>query len=66
MNRGSAKVIPFCPRPDSAAEFDRLTVRLVMAKYRAGTLPAAVIEALLVGVGLGYDPRRLRRTGRHP
>jgi hypothetical protein len=32
--------------------FDRLTTELVLAQYRAGTLPEAVIVALLAGAGL--------------
>jgi hypothetical protein len=33
-------------------EFDRLTGALVMAQHRAGTLPDAVVIALLQGVGV--------------
>ena len=48
---GHAKVIPF-PRLDTASPFDRLTATLVLAKFRAGTLPEGVLLALLAGVGL--------------
>jgi hypothetical protein len=46
------KVIRFRPRLDSTAEFDRLTVQLVLAKYRAGTLPEPVMLYLLAGAGV--------------
>jgi hypothetical protein len=32
--------------------FDQLTGRMILEKYRAGTLPEGIIVALLAGVGL--------------
>jgi hypothetical protein len=53
MSTNDRRVIPFRrPRLGSAAEFDRLTVQLVLAKYRAGTLPEPIIVALLAGAGV--------------
>jgi hypothetical protein len=48
----SANVIPLFPKLKTASPFDQLTVKLVMAKHRAGTLDPGVVEALLLGVGL--------------
>jgi hypothetical protein len=66
--RGSDNVIPFRlvegiqpSRADSRiclsdpAPFDTLTVALILAQHRAGTLPEAVLLALLAGVGLDGD-----------
>ena len=51
VRRRNAEVIPFPAkvRPDP---FKQLTANLVVAQYRAGTLPEAVIVALLAGAGL--------------
>jgi hypothetical protein len=46
------KVIPFRPRLNSAAAFDKRTVQLVLSQFRAGTLPEPIIIALLAAVGL--------------
>jgi hypothetical protein len=55
----SGNVIPLRPRlhdgihrSSSSRPFDRLTTELVLAQFRAGTLPEAVIVALLVGAGV--------------
>jgi hypothetical protein len=48
----SAKVIPLFPKLKNGSPFDQLTANLVMAQHRAGTLDPAIVEALLVGVGL--------------
>jgi hypothetical protein len=52
MSRGR-KVIPLRPKLDSAAEFDRLTVRLILEQYRRGVLQEGVLVALLFGAGFG-------------
>ena len=36
----------------AVSPFGQLTARLVMAQHRAGTLNPAVVEALLISVGL--------------
>ena len=50
-SRGNAEVIPLPLRiePDP---FNQLTANLVIAQYRAGTLPEDVIVALLASAGL--------------
>jgi hypothetical protein len=55
----ASNVITFPPRLDRGTQvssharpFDRLTTELVLAQYRAGTLPEGVIVALLAGAGL--------------
>jgi hypothetical protein len=56
-NRQSTTNVVFLRRPpvaDPVRAFKALTHRLVMEQHRAGTLNPAVVEALLVGVGL--DP----------
>jgi hypothetical protein len=45
-------VIPLRPGLSQSTPFDRLTATLVVAQYRAGTLPEAVLVALLAGAGL--------------
>jgi hypothetical protein len=40
------------PIADPARAFQALTHQLVISQHRAGTLAPAVVEALLVGVGL--------------
>jgi hypothetical protein len=54
--RNRTNVVPQRRSPvnDSVRAFNTLTHQLVMERYRAGTLPEGVIQALLVGVGL--DP----------
>ena len=50
INRRSAgNVTPLRPRP---APFDQLTATLVVAQFRQGTLPEAVLLALLACAGL--------------
>lgn len=39
-------------RPSITEAFDNLTTALVLAKYRAGTLPEGVMVALLAAAGL--------------
>jgi hypothetical protein len=50
-SRGNAEVIalPFRIKPDP---FEQLTANLVIAQYRAGTLPEGVLVALLASAGL--------------
>jgi hypothetical protein len=52
----SANVVPLHRNrntPSNSAEaFDCLTFALVLDKHRRGALPEAVVEALLLGVGL--------------
>jgi hypothetical protein len=57
--RFGGNVIPLRPNPGARIQspghlspFDNLTARLVLAQYRAGTLPEPVLAALLAGVGL--------------
>ena len=45
----AGNVIPLRPRP---SPFDQLTATLVVAQFRQGTLPEAVLVALLAGAGL--------------
>jgi hypothetical protein len=54
--RDRTNVVPLrrSPTNESGSAFNALTHRLVLERYRAGTLPENVIQALLVGVGL--DP----------
>jgi hypothetical protein len=47
-----SNVIPFPLRVRRRTDFDRLTVELVMKKFREGTLPEGVVLALLAAVGL--------------
>lgn len=49
---GSANVILLRPNANTCHSFDRLTARLVIDQYRAGTLPEGVIVALLANAGL--------------
>ena len=44
-------VIDF-PNSITTSPFDKLTVEIVLAQHRAGTLPEAVLIFLLAGVGL--------------
>ena len=48
----SAKVICLLPKLNTASAFDRLTVQLILAQHRNGTLSEVVLLALLAGVGL--------------
>lgn len=49
----SAKVVPFRQNLKTvAAPFDQLTARTLIAQHRAGTLPEAVLVAIMAGVGL--------------
>ena len=48
----SAKVICLPPKLNTASAFDRLTVQLILAQHRNGTLSEVVLLALLAGVGL--------------
>lgn len=50
-SRDGAKVIPLHPGRN-ASPFDGLTANLVPAQYRAGTLPEAVIVAMMASAGL--------------
>jgi hypothetical protein len=49
-------VIALRSRPDHGIQtsraFDRLTATLVLAQYRAGTLPEGVLVALMANAGL--------------
>lgn len=47
----SAKVIPLRPGHNTSP-FDGLTANLVLAQFRAGTLPEAVIVAMMASAGL--------------
>jgi hypothetical protein len=48
----SANVILLPRNANTGHSFDRLTARLVIDQYRAGTLPEGVIVALLANAGL--------------
>lgn len=55
MDYGSnngAKIIPLPTSRNAHSPFDGLTASLVLAQYRAGTLPEGVFVALLSGCGL--------------
>jgi hypothetical protein len=52
ISKFPANVIPFPSQNRKVTDFDRLTAALVVDQYRRGVLPEAVVEALLVGVGL--------------
>jgi hypothetical protein len=45
-----AKVIAFPRLPHALSPFDRLTATLIVAQHRAGTLPEAILVALLAAV----------------
>jgi hypothetical protein len=47
-----ANVVAFPGSSKPVDPFGQLTARLIIAQYRAGTLDPAVVEALLLGVGL--------------
>ena len=49
---GGGEVIAFPGKPASGSPFDRLTVQLILAQHRNGTLQESVLLALLAGVGL--------------
>lgn len=51
-SRDGAKVIPLHPGRQASPTLDGLTARLVLAQYRAGTLPEAVIVAMMASAGL--------------
>lgn len=51
-SRDGAKVIPLHPGRNAPSPFDGLTANLVLAQYRAGTLPEAVIVAMMASAGL--------------
>lgn len=55
-SNNSANVVSLKRNPNipssSARAFDCLTVALVLDQHRRGVLPEAVVEALLLGVGL--------------
>ena len=64
MSKRTANVVPFRPRPravtcrvnsppaNSADPFGDLTAAIILAQHRRGELSPALLEALLVGVGL--------------
>ncbi len=52
VSSSSAKVVPLRPKLNTASAFDRLTVQLILAQHRNGTLQEGVLLALLAGVGL--------------
>jgi hypothetical protein len=41
------------PKSTTTSPFNNLTARIVLAQFRAGTLPEAVLLYLLAGAGLG-------------
>jgi hypothetical protein len=45
-------VIDFPIKSTTTSPFDKMTVEIVLAQHRAGTLPEAVLIFLLAGVGL--------------
>jgi len=47
---GGAEVIAFPRLPHALSPFDRLTATLIVAQHRAGTLPEAILVALLAAV----------------
>lgn len=48
----SAKVIRLPTAHNTRSPFDELTASLVLAQYRAGTLPEGVIVAMMASAGL--------------
>jgi hypothetical protein len=49
---GGGEVIAFPAKTASGSPFDRLTVQVILAQHRNGTLQEGVLLALLAGVGL--------------
>jgi hypothetical protein len=49
---GGGEMIAFPAKTASGSLFDRLTVQVILAQHRNGTLPEGVLVALLAGVGL--------------
>lgn len=52
IDSNNVNVIRLRPNANTCHSFDRLTARLVIDQYRAGTLPEGVIVALLANAGL--------------
>jgi hypothetical protein len=52
VSGSSANVVDIAPKFNAVSPFQQLTARMVLAQYRAGTLPEAVIVALLASAGL--------------
>jgi hypothetical protein len=52
VETGTAQVIPLPTAKAKPDPFQQLTVELVLAQFRAGTLPEAVLLYLLAGVRL--------------
>ena len=48
----NGNVVNFPAKDNNATPFDELTARLVLAKFRAGTLPEAVLIAFMQAAGL--------------
>ena len=52
-SNNSTNVIPLSSKIHRAVSpFDQLTAQMILAQHRAGTLPEAIVAALLAGVGL--------------
>jgi hypothetical protein len=52
VSSSSSNVVDIAPKFNAVYPFQQLTARMILAQYRAGTLPEGVIVALLVGAGL--------------
>jgi hypothetical protein len=52
VSSNSANVVDFPSKLNAVSPFQQLTARMVIAQYRTGSLPEAVIVALLAGAGL--------------
>ena len=52
VSSSSANVVDFPTNFNAASLFRQLTARIVLAQYRAGTLPEGVLVALLASAGL--------------
>jgi hypothetical protein len=52
VSSSSANVVDFPSNFNAASLFRQLTAGTVLAQYRAGTLPEAVVVALLASAGL--------------
>jgi hypothetical protein len=48
----STPALDFLVKSSTTSSFDKLTVEIVLAQFRSGTLPEAVLLYLLAGVGL--------------
>jgi hypothetical protein len=52
VSSSTANVVDFAPKLNAVSPLQQLTARMVLAQYRASTLPEAVIVALLASAEL--------------